>query len=64
LDAIAAALEEKEVLDEFEIEQLIGPPAHRQPSLNGKPTDGSPAGNDAGDGTPAISPIGTSAPKT
>jgi cell division protease FtsH len=60
LDAIAAALEEKEVLDEFELEQLIGPPAHRQPSLNGKPSEGSAAVDDKVDGVPAKAPVGAS----
>jgi cell division protease FtsH len=47
LDALAKALEQKEVLDEFEVEELIGPPAYRQlasgPSAasdtNGQPID-------------------------
>jgi len=36
LDAVAGALEQKEVLDEIEVEQLIGPPAYRQALVNGK----------------------------
>jgi cell division protease FtsH len=47
LDALAKALEQKEVLDEFEVEELIGPPAYRQlastsADMNGQPTDGQP----------------------
>jgi cell division protease FtsH len=42
LDSVAQALEQREVLDEFEVEQLIGPPAYR-PSLNGQPPDGKAA---------------------
>jgi cell division protease FtsH len=42
LDAIAQALEQKEVLDEYELEQLIGPPAYRQSSVNGEAVDGEP----------------------
>jgi cell division protease FtsH len=37
LDSVAAALEEKEVLDEEEFEQLIGPPPHRKLNMNGQP---------------------------
>jgi cell division protease FtsH len=40
LDAVAQALEQKEVLDEFEVEQLIGPSAHHQPAVNGQAQDG------------------------
>jgi cell division protease FtsH len=36
LEAVAAALEQKEVLDEYEVEQLIGPPAYRQHAMNGQ----------------------------
>jgi cell division protease FtsH len=39
LDAVAQALEQKEVLDEYELEQLIGPPAYRQTSVNGELVD-------------------------
>jgi cell division protease FtsH len=42
LDSVAQELERREVLDEFEIEQLIGPPAYRPASLNGQPTDEAP----------------------
>jgi cell division protease FtsH len=63
LDALAAALEEKEVLDEFELEQLIGPPAYRQPSLNGKPGEGISAVDHSVDGVPSTPPIGTAAQK-
>jgi cell division protease FtsH len=59
LDAVAAALEEKEVLDEFELEQLIGPPAYRQPSLNGKPSDTIPGMDHKDDGVPSTPPVGT-----
>ena len=39
LDKVAAALEEEETLDDFQIEELIGPSAHQkaQPSGDGKP---------------------------
>jgi len=37
LDALAQALERQEVLDEVEVEELIGPPAHRSMNSNGKP---------------------------
>ncbi len=50
LDSVAKALEEKEVLDEEEFEQLIGPPPHRKLSMNGQSTDGKPHSA----GTPAI----------
>ncbi len=42
LDKLSAALEANEVLDEDEIEQLLGPPAYRVAESNGvaKPTDG------------------------
>jgi cell division protease FtsH len=42
LNTVAQTLEQKEVLDEFELEQLIGPPAYRQPKFNGEPVDGTP----------------------
>jgi cell division protease FtsH len=42
LDSVAKSLEEKEVLDEVEFEQLIGPPPHRKLSMNGQPSDGKP----------------------
>ncbi len=35
LDSIAHALEEHEVLDDMEVEQLIGPSAHGKPETNG-----------------------------
>jgi cell division protease FtsH len=63
LDSLAAALEEKEVLDEFELEQLIGPPAYRQPSMNGQPGGGVPAVHDAADGVTSAEPIGNAAPQ-
>ncbi len=50
LDSVAKALEEKEVLDEEEFEQLIGPPPHRRLSMNGQSTDGKPVSA----GKPAI----------
>ncbi len=37
LDQLTAALEKDEMLDEREIEELIGPPAERLSSANGKP---------------------------
>jgi cell division protease FtsH len=41
LDAIARALEEKEVLDDIEVEELVGPSAYRpRAETNGKPHDG------------------------
>ena len=40
LDAVANALEENEVLDEFEVEQLIGPSANPRIRVNGQPTNG------------------------
>jgi cell division protease FtsH len=49
LDSVAQTLEQKEVLDEYEIEQLIGPPVYRQPSLNGQSMDGHPASEAAGE---------------
>jgi cell division protease FtsH len=58
LDSLAAALEEKEVLDEFELEQLIGPPAYRQPSMNGQPGGSATAVYDAADGVESAEPIG------
>jgi cell division protease FtsH len=61
LDSLAAALEEKEVLDEFELEQLIGPPAYRQPSMNGQPGSGVTAVHDAADGATSAKPIGNAA---
>jgi cell division protease FtsH len=63
LDALAAALEEKEVLDEFELEQLIGPPAYRQPSLNGKPSEAISGVDHSVDGAPSTVPLGTAAHK-
>jgi cell division protease FtsH len=57
LDEVAKALEEKEVLDEFELEQLIGPPAYRQPSLNGQLTDARAVDGQSVDGSPAKTPL-------
>jgi cell division protease FtsH len=38
LDALSKALEEKEALDQADIEQILGPCANVLPSLNGTPT--------------------------
>jgi cell division protease FtsH len=58
LDALAAALEQREMLDEMEVEEILGPSAHPRlafgnqatngKATDGKPTNGSPDGN-AGD---------------
>ncbi len=39
LDAVAHALEENEVLDETEVEELIGPSAYRRAAANGEMLD-------------------------
>ncbi len=37
LDALASALEQREMLDESEVEEIIGPSPHQRSSANGKP---------------------------
>jgi cell division protease FtsH len=54
LDALAAALEQREVLDESEVEEILGPSLHpRNPaddSANGSPTAGKEENGKPGDG--------------
>jgi cell division protease FtsH len=40
LDALAAALEQREILDEMEVEAILGPSLHPRVSSNGKPENG------------------------
>ena len=47
LDAVAKALEENEVLDEFEVEQLIGPSANPRIRVNGQPANGKASRSDS-----------------
>jgi hypothetical protein len=44
LTRLAEALEEHEVLDEHEIEQLIGPSVNRRAQFNGRPVEIGPRG--------------------
>ncbi len=49
LEKLSDALEEQEVLDEMEIEQLLGPSINKRPDTNGRMVDVAPTakGSDA-----------------
>jgi cell division protease FtsH len=59
LDALAGALEQREMLDEMEVEEIIGPSPYPRASSNGKaekngqPSDSQKAGNQAASGPAA-----------
>jgi cell division protease FtsH len=59
LDKLAGALEQQEVLDEAEIEQLLGPSINKRVESNGRPAvDVAPAGPKSSDVAPAASAKG------
>ena len=58
LDTVAGALEEQEVLDEREIEELIGPSINKRAASNGRVIEVGPRGPDDTDIQPAIE-VGT-----
>jgi cell division protease FtsH len=53
LERLATALESQEVLDETEIEQLLGPSINKRTESNGRAVDVAPAGGASSDVTPA-----------
>jgi hypothetical protein len=52
LDALATALEQREILDEMEVEEILGPSAHPRLAFGNQRTNGKTGDGKANNGSP------------